>query len=187
MQADILDLRALNQKFDIIESVGVLHHMDNPMTGWKALEECLKPGGLMRIGLYSESARRNIIQMHNEIKQLDIDSSDESMKSFRKKIVSSEEEHHKLEVSSLDFYSMSTFRDLLFHTQEHQFTIIQIKDYLTQLGLVFCGFESDVIIKKFTSENLEENAIYDLEKWNDFEIQNPRIFAGMYQFWCQKI
>ena len=187
MQADILDLRALNQKFDIIESVGVLHHMDNPMSGWKVLKECLKPGGLMRIGLYSELARRDIIKMRNEIKQLDIDSSDESMKSFRKKIVDSEEEHHQLEVLSLDFYSMSTFRDLLFHTQEHQFTIIQIKDYLTQLGLVFCGFESNEIIKKFMSENLEENAIYDLEKWNDFEKLNPRIFAGMYQFWCQKI
>ena len=187
MQADILDLSTLNQKFDIIESVGVLHHMDDPMSGWKVLKECLKPGGLMRIGLYSELARQSIVQTREEIRNLDIDSSDGSMRSFRKKIVGSEEEHHKLEVLSLDFYSMSTFRDLLFHTQEHRFTIIQIKDYLSQLGLVFCGFESDEIIKKFMSENLKENAIYDLEKWDDFEKQNPRIFAGMYQFWCQRI
>ena len=184
---DILDLSTLNKKFDIIESVGVLHHMDDPMSGWKVLKKCLKPGGLMRIGLYSELARQSIVQTREEIKHSDIDSSDCSMRSFRKKIVGSEEEHHKLEVLSLDFYSMSTFRDLLFHTQEYRFTIIQIKDYLSQLGLVFCGFESDEIIKKFMSENLEENAIYDLEKWDDFEKQNPRIFAGMYQFWCQKI
>ena len=57
MQADILDLSKLNKQFDIIESVGVLHHMDDPMAGWKVLTDCLKPGGLMKIGLYSELAR----------------------------------------------------------------------------------------------------------------------------------
>ena len=52
MQADILDFKdKLNKQFDIIESIGVLHHMDNPMAGWKILTDCLKPGGLMKIGL----------------------------------------------------------------------------------------------------------------------------------------
>ena len=35
MQADILNLRKLNKQFDIIESAGVLHHMDNPIAGWQ--------------------------------------------------------------------------------------------------------------------------------------------------------
>ena len=63
MQADILDLGNLNKQFDIIESVGVLHHMDNPMEGWKVLTDCLKPGGLMMIGLYSELARKHIVKI----------------------------------------------------------------------------------------------------------------------------
>ena len=45
MQADILDLGKFNTKFDIVESAGVLHHMDDPMAGWKVLTDCLKPGG----------------------------------------------------------------------------------------------------------------------------------------------
>ena len=65
MQADILDLTALDRKFDIIESGGVLHHMDDPMAGWKVLTDCLKTGGLMRIGLYSESARKHIVQIRD--------------------------------------------------------------------------------------------------------------------------
>ena len=48
MQADILDLKEQTKKFDVIESVGVLHHMKDPMAGWRVLTECLKPGGLMR-------------------------------------------------------------------------------------------------------------------------------------------
>ena len=187
MQADILDLTALDRKFDIIESGGVLHHMDDPMAGWKVLTDCLKTGGLMRIGLYSESARKHIVQIHDEIEQSNIESSHDAMKSFRNKIVSSEEEHHKWIVMSSDFYSMSTFRDLLFHVQEHRFTIPQIEVSLTQLGLAFCGFEHPTIVQMFQSRNPTENALYDLEKWDNFEKEKPRIFAAMYQFWCQKI
>ena len=187
IQADILDLGVLNRKFDIIESVGVLHHMNNPMVGWKVLTDCLNTGGLMRIGLYSELARKSIVQIRDEIEHLNIESSYDAMKSFRNKIGSSEEEPHKLIVSSLDFYSMSAFRDLIFHVQEHRFTIPQIEASLTQLGLMFCGFETLHVVEKFKSENFTENALYDLEKWDTFEKENPRVFAGMYQFWCQKI
>ena len=58
MQADILKLEKLDRRFDIVESAGVLHHMDQPMKGWKVLVDCLNEGGLMKIGLYSELARQ---------------------------------------------------------------------------------------------------------------------------------
>ena len=173
MQADILDLEILNRKFDIIECNGVLHHMDDPMAGWKVLTDCLKIGGLMKIGLYSELARSGVVKIRNEIEKSNIESSYNAMKSFRNKIIISEEEHHKWIAMVSDFYSMSTFRDLLFHVQEHRFTIPQIEASLTQLGLVFCGFEN-------------KKALYDLEIWDTFEKENPKTFATMYQFWCQK-
>jgi hypothetical protein len=109
------------------------------------------------------------------------------MKSFRKVVVDSKEEHHNLVSLSPDFYSMSSFRDLLFHVQEHRFTIPKIKDCLAQLGLTFCGFEAERTVRKFKLEYLSENAVYDLDKWDAFERENPREFGGMYQFWCQKI
>ena len=45
MQADILKLDQLNQKFDLIESAGVLHHMDDAMAGWRVLTRLLNTGG----------------------------------------------------------------------------------------------------------------------------------------------
>ena len=109
------------------------------------------------------------------------------MKSFRNKILESNETHHKQHISSLDFYSMSTFRDLLFHSQEHQFTITEIKNHLTKLRLAFCGFENKVALNKFQLVNPKEDNLYDLKKWNLYENHNPNTFLGMYQFWCQKI
>ena len=187
MQADILDLAKLNKRFDIIESSGVLHHMDDPAAGWKVLTDCLKPGGLMRIGLYSELARKHIARIRKEISHAGIGSSEEEMKSFRNKTIKSTKDHHRLIIESTDFYSMSTLRDLLFHVQEHRFTIRQLQDYLAKLGLKFCGFETKEIVSHFQQTNTEKGDLYDLNKWQAYEESNPRTFGGMYQFWCQKV
>ena len=187
MQADILDLSKLNRKFDIIESGGVLHHMNDTMVGWGVLTDCLKSGGLMYIGLYSELARQHIVKMRDEIDQSNFGSSNTTMKSFRNDVMKSDKEHHKLTRLSHDFYSFSAFRDLLFHVQEHRFTIPQIKDCLSKLGLKFCGFEAERVVQDFKLTNTGADDPYDLDKWNLYEQANPYAFIGMYQFWCQKV
>ena len=111
--------------------------------------------------------------------------SDAEMRSFRDMIIKSAKDHHKLITRSGDFYSLSTLRDLLFHVQEHRFTILQIKSHLDELGLKFCGFEGRVV-NSFLQSHKEKNDAYELDKWQSYEEANPRTFAGMYQFWCQK-
>ena len=187
MQADILDVNKLNKQFDIIESGGVLHHMDSPMAGWKVLTDCLKPGGLMKIGLYSELARKHIVKIKQEISQQHIRSSIAEMRSFRDIIIESGKDHHKQVFRFHDFYSLSELRDLLFHVQEHRFTISLIKDYLNKIGLKFCGFESNKIVSHFKLTNALKEDAYDLDKWQVYEENNPRVFSKMYVFWCQKI
>jgi SAM-dependent methyltransferase len=187
MQADILDLGKLDRKFDIIESSGVLHHLDEPMAGWRSLTDCLELGGLMKIGLYSELARQHIVRMREEINQSGIGSSDVAMRSFRSDVINSSEEHHKRIRSSKNFYSLSELRDLLFHVQEHRFTIPQLKDCLSELDLKFCGFEADVIVRDFKLTNTGADDPYNLDKWHSYEEANPNTFIAMYQFWCQKV
>ncbi|MFT4862954.1 MAG: tetratricopeptide (TPR) repeat protein/SAM-dependent methyltransferase [Pseudohongiellaceae bacterium] len=187
MQADILDLAKLNRQFHLIESGGVLHHMEDPMAGWAVLTNCLKPGGLMKIGLYSELARRDVVKMREEIAQLGIEPSDVEMKKYRDNVFHSSREHHKRIQSFEDFYGLSEFRDLLFHVQEHRFTLLEIESCLAELGLSFCGIDHPEIVKNFRKSFNRPDELYDLGKWNSFENDNPNTFAGMYQFWCQKV
>ena len=187
MQADLLDLGQLNKTFDIIESSGVLHHMEKPMAGWKVLVSCLKVGGLMKIGLYSELARQHIAKMREEIQQLNTETDHIGMKRFRNGVIRSKAPHHQLIISSPDFHSMGSLQDLLFHVQEHHFTIPQIQHCLTKLGLKFCGFEVGTITQDFKRTNSGEDDAYDLIKWHTYEQAHPHAFAGMYQFWCQKV
>jgi len=62
-QADLLKLGSLGRSFDIIESSGVLHHLAAPWAGWRVLLSLLRPGGFMRLGFYSEVARRDIVRI----------------------------------------------------------------------------------------------------------------------------
>ena len=82
---------------------------------------------------------------------------------------------------------MSELRDLIFHVQEHRFTLTQLKNCLESLGLKFCGFEGDQEVKAFELTNPDKGAVYDLDEWAKFEKVNPSTFVGMYQFWCQKV
>ena len=60
LHGDILDLDILGQTFDYICCTGVLHHMEEPLAGWHVLVRLLRPGGLMRIGLYSRAGRKAV-------------------------------------------------------------------------------------------------------------------------------
>ncbi len=186
IQGDLLDLKKLNKKFDIIESVGVLHHMSDPLVGWRSLTDCLKDTSLMLIGLYSERARENISEIKKNIKILKIKTSRTDIINFRKDIFEKKNTQWDSIKYSPDFYSTSGVRDLLFHVQEHTFTIPKIKEYLKELNLSFLGFEDTYVIERYKKIYVHPLDLYDLDKWEVFEQSNPRIFAGMYQFWCMK-
>ena len=126
MQSDILKLTKLDRQFDIIESVGVLHHMDDPVAGWRVLVDCLKPGGLMKVGLYSELARQSVVKFRSKIAQSTSLPTKNDIRAFRAEIVKSQDAFSKQLKSWGDFYGMSEFRDLIFHVQEHRFTLQQL-------------------------------------------------------------
>ena len=140
----------------------------------------------MKIGLYSEFARQHISEMREEIGELGLTLSEEVMRSFRRTVIDSDEEHHKKIITTGDFYSLSALRDLLFHVQEYRFNIPQIKKCLDELGLKFCGFEDQNIVNDFKRNNPEPDSVLDLDKWHSYEQANPASFYRMYQFWCQK-
>ena len=141
----------------------------------------------MKIGLYSELARQDVVKIRNEIRELGIGSSDTEMRSFREMIISSKKDYHKRFLNFCgDFYSLSEVRDVLFHVQEHRFTVPRIKECLEKLELELCGLESPGIDSRFLKTNPLPDDQYNLDKWQEYEESNPSSFTGMYQFWCQK-
>jgi hypothetical protein len=89
---------------------------------------------------------------------------------------------------SLDFYSLSGCRDLLFHVQETSFTLPQLAHALADLDLAFIGFEfpDDTAATAYRAQYPEDRAFADLDNWHRFETDRPDTFAQMYQFWVRK-
>ena len=54
---DLLDPTVVAERFGLIDAYGVLHHLDNPLAGLKALAARLTDGGILRIMVYSRYAR----------------------------------------------------------------------------------------------------------------------------------
>ena len=185
-QADILELGALDRRFAVIECGGVLHHLKDPLKGWRVLAGLLEPDGLMKIALYSAIGRRNIQAARNFARARKFPSTPEGVRKCRRAILGLPEEHPAHSVLLLrDFYSISGCRDLLMHVQEKHFTLRDIADSLDQLNLRFVGFLCDVqLLSRFRSMFPGDAALSDLVLWDRFEEANPGSFSGMYQFWC---
>ena len=190
-QADIMELGTLERRFDLIESIGVLHHLDDPVAGWRILTGLLRPGGLMKIGLYSELAREDVVACRKLISDKKYSASAENIRLCRQDIVSlSAEGNDRLSriFSKNDFFSMSECRDLLFHVQEHRFTLLQLEEVLTELELEFLGFEmrEQSALTAFRKRNPQDTDLASLRLWHQFELENPDTFSNMYQFWCRR-
>ena len=185
---DLLNVSQLGDIFDIIECSGVLHHMEKPSNGLSALVHQLKPGGYIKLGLYSEIARKIIVEARKTIRNLRISSTPESIREFRRKIL-----HEEMrELASLekrgDFWSLSECRDLCFHVQEHRYTTEKLQDLLDSHDLTFCGFMVPEQIKKLYQEKYpEDRDLTSLTNWGKFEEEHASTFKGMYQFWAHKL
>nr|WP_315488471.1 tetratricopeptide repeat protein [uncultured Rhodoferax sp.] len=188
-QADIMALGGIGKTFDLIESVGVLHHLADPLAGWRVLLGLLKPGGFMRLGLYSELARQNIVAAREHIARQGYAATTADIRRCRQDLMSLENRAQFGKVLSFrDFFGMSECRDLIFHVQEHRFNLLQVKDVLREMGLTFIGFNLEAnAANRYHERFPEDQSLTNLDSWNLFETENPDLFAGMYQFWVQKI
>jgi 2-polyprenyl-3-methyl-5-hydroxy-6-metoxy-1,4-benzoquinol methylase len=183
-QADILELGTIGRTFDRIESVGVLHHLAEPTAGWRVLVPLLRPDGKMLIGLYSELARRVIVEARARIAARGYGATAADIRRCRLDIIR-EAEYWKTLVGVRDFYTMSGCRDLLFNVMEHRFTIPEIAAFLNDNDLSFLAFEpfdDPGVIKQFHEQFSGAADEADLDQWRRFEADHPETFWGMYVF-----
>ncbi len=181
-QADILKLEEIARKFDRIVSVGVLHHLDDPWAGWRVLLSLLKPDGVMRIGLYSETARQPVVAARALIAERGYRATAEDIRRFRQDLLHEKGERLMFLGAAVDFYCMSGCRDLLFNVMEHRVTIPQIKAFLDRHALGFLGFELAPMQIEAFQQQFPGAALTDLDCWHAFEAANPDAFLNMYVF-----
>lgn len=187
-QADILKLGDVTRSFDIIESIGVLHHLADPFAGWRTLLSRLRPGGYMQLGFYSKKAHRHLVEAREFIAARGYGSTPDEIRRFRRDVATQDVGIDFVNLSRIvDFYSTSMCRDLLFHVQEHRLTLGQIESFIAECGLQFLGFElAPNVLLQYRARFPDDLTATNLSNWTLFEADNPDTFASMYNFWIQK-
>jgi SAM-dependent methyltransferase len=178
LQADLLALGDIG-RFDWIDCVGVLHHLAEPLAGGRALVERLVPGGLLRLGLYSERGRRDVVTARARVQDLTPD--DAGLNAARARLLDLPGLTH-----SVDFWSQSGLRDLVFHPCEHRYSPLGVADLLARLGLSVVSLQhARPEPEQLFRARWPAGDLHDLALWDTLEADEPWIFAGMIHVWAQ--
>jgi len=184
---DLLDLSLLQTKFDVIECVGVLHHMSDPLKGLKSLLKVSNQKCYLKLGLYSEIANDDVIRSCKYIKENKLKPTKKDINKFREDVLSRD----FLDISDAarrhSFYTLSECRDFYFHYQAHRYNLRKLEQILILNQLKFEGFLLPKSIKSlYKTHFLEDKAQTNLKNWAKFEEKYPYIFRDKYQFWVSK-
>jgi ubiquinone/menaquinone biosynthesis C-methylase UbiE len=189
-QGDLTKVEQINKKFDYIECIGVLHHTRNIENSLRKLCSALKPFGIMRLGLYSSTARASLKVVKQFVRDNEYTPDINGVRKMRQDI---KERLHIKEflwtTNFNDFFTTSMCIDLLFHTHELTTSIPQIKQMLAKNNLQFIGFDFEAESANYTQYRElfpEDKLMHNLNNWHKLEQLNPYMFNGMYCFSVQK-
>jgi len=148
-QLSLYDVGQLSGEFDLINCVGVLHHLEDPLRGIQNLALKLAPGGLLHVFVYGELGRWEIRQMQKAIALLQGDQKGNYKDGVHlgRKIFASLPENNRLLKREKERWAMENqrdecFADMYVHPQEIDYNISSLKELIDASGLEFLGFSN---------------------------------------------
>jgi len=141
----------------------------------------------MRLSLYSTLGRTPVREARDWAGREGFAATPEGIRAARQRLIAERPTAAAQLLGTADFYSVSAWRDLLFHVREHDLTLTAIDAFLKEQGLIFLGFETgEDVLGAYRARFPDDPAATDLANWAAFEAEHPAVFAAMYQFWVQK-
>ncbi len=190
-QRSLLDLQG-EGPFDYINSVGVLHHLDQPCLGLRALADLLCPGGLLHLFLYADGGRWEIHRTQRSLARLGVGNGPEAIQLGRELFnvlppTNRLRRHHE-QRWALDTQADVNFADMYLHPQETSYNLHTLMAFVASADLEFAGFSNPEIWDpgRLLSGPLLERAqaLPDLERWALIEDLDPAI--SHFEFFLSK-
>ena len=181
-QRSLLDLTG-EGSFDYINSVGVLHHLDRPLEGLRALSALLRPDGLLHLFLYADAGRWEIHRSQRALALMQVGSGAEGLRLGRELFEVLPENnrlrrHHK-ERWAIDTAADANFADMYLHPQESSYDLVALMELIEQAGLHFAGFSNPEVwdpARLLSGELLERaRALPARQRWELVEALDPDI------------
>lgn len=145
----IYDVEQIPGEFDLINCVGVLHHMPDPIRGIQALATKLKPGGILHIFVYAELGRWEIQLTQEAIALLQGNRRGDYKDGVQvgRTLFASLPEQNRLRQReetrwALENHRDECFADMYVHPQEIDYSVKTLFNLIDASGLDFVGFSN---------------------------------------------
>ena len=192
----LYDAKQIPGEFDLINCVGVLHHLPDPIRGIQSLAAKLAPGGLMHIFVYGELGRWEIKLMQQAIALLQGNEQGDYRDGVQigRKLFAALPENNRIVKREKERWSMENqrdecFADMYVHPQEIDYNIDTLFHLIDASGLTFLGFSNPQfwLIERLLGKDaalmerakgLSERATYRLIELLDPEVTHYEFFLG---------
>ncbi|QLE59466.1 bifunctional 2-polyprenyl-6-hydroxyphenol methylase/3-demethylubiquinol 3-O-methyltransferase UbiG [Nostoc sp. TCL26-01] len=184
----LYDVEQLPGEFDLINCVGVLHHLPDPIRGIQALAKKLAPGGLMHIFVYGELGRWEIQLMQKAIALLQNEKRGDYRDGVKvgRQLFASLPENNRIvkrdkELWSLENHRDECFADMYVHPQEIDYNIDTLFELIDASGLEFIGFSNpgfwqiDRLLGKAPELRERAEALSDRQRYRLIELLDPEV------------
>jgi len=145
----LYEVAQLDQQFDWINCVGVLHHLPDPDQGLQALASVLAPGGILHVFVYAAMGRWEIALMQKAIALLQGDRRGDYQDGVAvgRQLFKTLPPQNRLRQREEERWSMenqrdANFADMYVHPQEVDYTVETLFDFIDGSGLQFLGFSN---------------------------------------------
>ncbi len=130
---NLLDPEAVSGHFGLIDAYGVLHHLNDPEAGLKALAGKLAQGGIIRIMVYNRLTRRDEESIRRALRVLRI----RDARKVKRLLAGAKpgSRLHRFAKNAHDALSLSGVADALLHPCVHTFSIDECLNLIAAAGL----------------------------------------------------
>jgi SAM-dependent methyltransferase len=131
--------RELGERFDLIVSTGVLHHLTDPDAGLCALRDILAPGGALHVMVYAPYGRAGVYMLQAFCRQLGIEPTESDIDALAESLRALPPDHPLVPLlrNSPDFAGTAGLADALLHPQDRAYSVPQFMNFLRDAGLHF--------------------------------------------------
>ena len=136
----IHELDRLGQRFDLILSTGVLHHLPDPDAGLRQLKKALEPHGVMSIMVYAWHRRFGAYMLQEAFRALGVEQTDAGVALVRETVGALPAWHHLrsfLPKAQAAQASDAEIVDIFLHPCDRAYTVPQVLRFATDNGLRF--------------------------------------------------
>ncbi len=184
----LYDAQQLDGEFELINCVGVLHHLPDPIRGIKSLAAKLAPGGLMHIFVYGELGRWEIQLMQKAIALLQGNQQGDYRDGVQlgRQLFAALPENNRIvkrekERWSLENHRDANFADMYVHPQEIDYNVETLFELIDASGLEFIGFSNPGYwqLERLVGKNAElierSQQLSDRQRYRLIELLDPEV------------